>query len=74
MDKALLGYAEVSKETVKAKCLNGVLDLQAAHAHLRIGAIAANARDVVELTKDKAKEAYAPVKEVIDAYRPGKAA
>ncbi|WP_037312297.1 phasin family protein [Ruegeria halocynthiae] len=82
VDKALLGYAkeavtgyvELSKDTVQAKCLNDVLDLHAAHAHSRIEATAANAREVVELTKDKAKEAYAPVKEVIDTYRPGKAA
>ena len=82
VDKALFGYAkdavegyvELGKETVQAKCLNDVIDLHAAHAHSRIEATAANAREVVELTRDKAKEAYAPMKEVIDTYRPGKAA
>ena len=82
VDKALIGYAkeavtgyvDLGKETVQAKCLNDVIDLHAAHAHARIEATAANAREVVELSKDKAKEAYAPVKGVIDTYRPGKAA
>ena len=82
VDRALLGYAKdafdgyvtLSKETMQAKCLNDVIDLHAAHAHARIEASAANAREVVELTKDKAKEAYAPVKDVIDTYRPTKAA
>lgn len=82
VDKALFGYAkdavtgyvDLGKETFQAKCLNDVIDLHAAYAHSRIETTAANAREVVELTKDKAKEAYAPMKEVIDTYRPGKAA
>ncbi len=82
VDKALLGYAKdavngyvaLGKETMQAKCLNDVIDLHAAHAHSSIEATAANAREVVELSRTKAKEAYAPVKEVIDTYRPGKAA
>ena len=82
VDKALIGYAReaaesyvaLGKDTVNAKCLNDVIELQAAHAHARIGANAANAREVVEMTKDRAKEAYAPLKEVIDTYRPAKAA
>ncbi len=81
VDKALLGYARdaangymtLGKETVQAKCLNDVIDLHAAHAHASIEASAANAREVVEISKEKAKEAYAPVKEIIDTYRPGKA-
>jgi hypothetical protein len=82
VDKALLGYAkgalngyvELGKETIKAKCLNDVIDLHAAHAHSSVEATAANAREVIELGRTKAKESYAPVKEVIDTYRPGKAA
>ncbi len=82
VDKALLGYAKeavngyvaLGKDTVQAKCLNDVIDLHAAHAHASIESTAANAREIVELSKEKAKEAYAPVKEVIDTYRPGKAA
>ena len=82
VDKALLGYAKTSfdgyvalgKETMRAKSLEDVIDLHTAHAHERIEANAANAREVVELTRDKAKLAYAPVKEVIETYRPNKAA
>lgn len=82
VDKALLGFAKnavegyvaLGKDTMQAKCLNDVIDLHASAAHSRIETGAANAREVVELTKDKAKEAYAPMKEVIDTYRPGKAA
>ncbi len=78
VDKALFGYAkdavegyvDLGKETVRAKCLNDVIDLHAAYAHARIEATAANAREVVELGKDKAKEAYAPVREAISPYLP----
>lgn len=71
---AIDGYVTLGKDTMQAKCLNDVIDLHAAAAHARIETGAANAREVVEMTKDKAKEAYAPMKEVIDTYRPEKAA
>ncbi|MCL6282465.1 phasin family protein [Ruegeria sp. 2012CJ41-6] len=82
VDKTLLGYAKNSfdgyvalgKDTMQAKCLNDVIDLQAAHAHASIENGAANAREVVELSRTRAKEAYAPLKEVIDTYRSSKAA
>lgn len=82
VDKALFGYAKdtvngyvaLGMETMQAKCLNDVIDLHAAHAHASIETGAANAREVVELSKEKAKEAYAPVKQIIDTYRRGKAA
>lgn len=71
---AFSGYVTLGKDTMQAKCLNDVIDLHAAHAHASIEASAANAREVVELSKTKAKEAYAPVKDIIDTYRPGQAA
>ncbi|WP_372574711.1 phasin family protein [Ruegeria jejuensis] len=82
VDKTLLGYAKnavdgyvaLGKDTMQAKCLNDVIDLQAAHAHASIENGAANAREVIELSRTRAKEAYAPLKEIIDTYRPGNAA
>ena len=82
IDKALLGYArdaassyvELSKDTVKAKNVEELINLYAANAHARIEANAANAREVVELAKDKVAETYAPVKDVIDSYRAAPAA
>ncbi|MFA3917423.1 phasin family protein [Ruegeria hyattellae] len=82
VDKTLLGYAKnavdgyvaLGKDTMQAKCLNDVIDLQAAHAHASIENGAANAREVVELSRTRAKEAYAPLKEVIDTYRSSNAA
>lgn len=77
VDKALLGYVrdaassyvDLGKETVRAKNIEELINLYAANAHARVEANAANARDVVELTKDKVKETYAPVKEVLGNYR-----
>lgn len=77
VDKAILiqmntagkEFVELGRDTMRAKCLNDVLDLQAAYAHARVEANAANAREIIEMTKDHAKEAYAPVKEIIDGYR-----
>lgn len=77
VDKAILAqlntagkeFVELGRGTLQAKCLNDVLDLQAAYAHARVEASAANAREIIEMTKDHAKEAYASVKEVIDGYR-----
>lgn len=77
VDKALLGYArdaassyvELGKETIRAKNVDELINLYAANAHARVEASAANAREVVELTKDKVTEAYAPVKDVLENYR-----
>jgi hypothetical protein len=82
VDKTLLGYAknavtsyvDLGKASLQAKCLNDLIDLQAAYAHNSIETTAANAREVVDMSRTKAKEAYAPVKEIIDTYKPGKAA
>ncbi|MEO0678903.1 MAG: phasin family protein [Pseudomonadota bacterium] len=82
VDKALFGYArdavrgyvDLGRETLRAKSLSDMLDLHAAKAHSRIEATVANTREIVELTREKAQEAYAPIKEVVDAYRPNKAA
>jgi len=77
IDKALLGYArdaassyvDLGKDTIKAKNVEELINLYAANAHARVEANAANAREVVELTKEKVTETYAPVKDVIDSYR-----
>ena len=82
VDKALYGYAKdavgsyatLSKETMKAKSINDVIDLHVASAHARVEANAANTREVIEMTREKIQDAYAPVKEVIDTYRTGNAA
>ncbi len=82
VDKALFGYAKdavtgyykLGQDTFRAKSLDEVIEMHTAYAHANIEATAANARELVELTKDKAQEAYAPIKEVIETYRPGKAA
>ena len=81
-DKTLFGYAkdavvsyvELGKETVQAKSLSDVLDLHVARAHARIEATAANTREIVELTRQKLNETYAPVKDVVAAYRANNAA
>ncbi len=77
VDKALLGYGKdylnrvvaLCQDTVKAKCLNDVIDLQASFAHNSVETAAANTREVIEMVRTNSKEAYAPVKEVIDNYR-----
>ena len=77
VDQALFGYmrdaassyVDLGKETFQAKNVEEVINLYAANAHARVEANAANAREVIELTKDKVTETYAPVKEVIDTYR-----
>ena len=82
VDKTLFGYAkdavvsyvELGKETVQAKSLSDVLDLHVARAHARIEATAANTREIVELTRQKLNETYAPVKDVVAAYRANNAA
>lgn len=82
VDKALIGYmrdavssyVDLGKETIRAKNVEELINLYAANAHARVEANAANAREVVELTKDKITETYAPVKEVLDSYRSSSAA
>lgn len=82
VDKALLGYArdavtgyvELGKETMQAKSLNDVLDLHVARAHSRIETTAANTREILELTRQKVGETYAPVKDVLQASRTSDAA
>ncbi len=82
VDKALLGYmrdaatsyVDLGKETIRAKNIEELINLYAANAHARVEANAANAREVVELTREKATETYAPVKEVLDTYRSSSAA
>lgn len=82
VDKSLLGYVRASassyvdlgKETFRAKNVEELINLYAANAHARVEANAANAREVVELTKEKVTETYAPVKKVLDNYRSSPAA
>ena len=77
VDKALLGYVrdaatsyvDLGKETMRAKNVDELINLYAANAHARVEANAANAREVIELTKDKVTETYAPVKEALANYR-----
>lgn len=77
VDKALIGYArdavtgyvDLGKESLQAKSLNELLDLHVARAHSRIETTAANTREIVELTRQKIGETYAPVKEVLEATR-----
>lgn len=82
VDQALIGcmrdaassYVDLGKKTFRAKNVDELINLYAANAHARIEANAANAREVVELAKDKATESIAPVKEVLDSYRSTSAA
>jgi hypothetical protein len=82
IDRALIGYArdavtnyvDLGKKTVQARNLNDLLNLHVASAHARVENTAANAREIVELSRLKLQEAYAPVKEVVDTYRGPKAA
>ncbi len=72
-DKALIdivktgvtSYIDHGKATMSAKCINDVVDLQAAYAHSAIEAGAANTRELLDLAKDRTEEAYAPVKQAI---------
>lgn len=82
VDRALFGYArdavtdyvELGKETMQAKSLTDVLDLYVARAHARVEATAANTREIVDLTRQKLTETYAPLKEVVETYRAGETA
>ena len=77
VDKALIGYArdavtgyvELGKESMQAKSMNDLLDLHVARAHSRIETTAANTREILELTRQKVGETYAPVKEVFQTSR-----
>ncbi len=77
IDKTLIEYskdyvnrvAALGSDTVKAKCFNDVIDLQASFAHNSVETAAANTREIIEMARTSSKEAYAPVKEVIDGYR-----
>jgi len=81
-DKALFGIAKDTvtgafnhgKATMSAKCINDVVDLQAAYAHSYIEATAANSRELIDLARVKTTEAYAPVKEAIEDMKGDKAA
>jgi hypothetical protein len=82
VDRALIGYArdavtnyiDLGKKTVQARNLNDLLNLHVASAHARVENTAANAREIVELSRQKLQEAYAPVKEVVETYRGSKTA
>ncbi len=77
IDRTLIGYArdavtnyvDLGKQTVQARNLNELLDLYVANAHSRVENTAANTREIVDLSRQKLDETYAPVKEVIDTYR-----
>lgn len=79
VDKAVLGYAteavksyaDLGRQSVSAKTVNDLVDLHVAHAHNRIEKNAANTREVLDMAQSKAKEAYAPVKVALSAYKVG---
>jgi len=71
---AITGYVELGKKSIQARNLNDLLDLHVASAHARVENTAANAREIVELSRQKLEEAYAPVKEIVATYRGTKAA
>lgn len=71
---AVTGYVDLGKKTVQARNLNDLLDLHVASAHARVENTAANAREIVELTRQKLQETYAPVKDVVETYRGSKTA
>lgn len=81
-DKALFGIAKNTvsgalnhgKATMSAKCINDVVDLQAAYAHSYIEDAAANSRELIDMARSKTQEAYAPVKEAIADLKGDKAA
>ncbi len=81
IDKNLIEYSKdyfsrvtaLGNDTIKAKCLNDVIDLQASFAHNSVETAAANTREIIELARTSSKEAYAPVKEVIDNVKGSKA-
>lgn len=82
IDKALLGYARESitgfvdhgKASLAAKDINSLIDLQASFLHTMIETGAANTREIVDLTKTKVEEAYAPVTDAIVNLRQNKVA
>ena len=82
IDRTLIGYArdavtsyvDLGKKTVQARNMNDLLDLHVANAHARVENAAANTREIVELSRQKLQEAYAPVKEVVESYRGNKTA
>lgn len=71
---AVVGYVDLGKKSIEARNLNDLLDLHVASAHARVENTAANAREIVELTRQKVQETYAPVKEVVETYRGSKTA
>ncbi|WCR05900.1 phasin family protein [Paracoccus fistulariae] len=80
VDKTLLGYvgeaaksyAKLGRQSFQASSMSELFDLHVAHAHDRIEQNAANTREVLDLAQTKAKEAYAPIQEVVSAYLPEK--
>jgi len=82
IDRTLLGYAkdtvtgyvDLGKQTLQARNLNELLELHVADAHARVENTAANVREIVDLSRQKLQESYAPVKEAVAAYRASKAA
>jgi len=71
---AVTGYIDLGKQTIKARNLNELLELHVAQAHARVETTAANAREIVELSRQKLQESYEPVKEAVATYRATKAA
>lgn len=66
---AVTGYVDHGKKSLQAKNINDLVDLQAAYAHANIEASVANAREIVDLSRTKTIEAYAPVKDAYASYK-----
>lgn len=71
---AVTGYVDLGKKTIQARNLNDLLDLHVASAHARVETTAANVREIVDLSRQKLQDAYAPVKDAVATYRGAKAA
>lgn len=82
VDKTLFGFAKDAvnayiahgKASLNAKNVNELLDIQAAYAHASIETGVANTREVIDLARAKAEEAYAPVKSAVTSAKDRKAA
>jgi hypothetical protein len=75
MKSGVEGQINHAKASLQAKSVNDLMSLQVAHVQSAFEATATNTREIITLAKDKAEEAYAPVKSVIaDLTKTSKAA
>ena len=63
------GYVALSRESIRSTSARDLIDLHIARAHARGEETAADTREIVELTRQKFGETYAPLKEAFDARR-----